>query len=1246
MVAGKKSPSPLKLSDVFAQETNQVASKNEKHNANGNKEECKENTKNILNKYRITESNKNGIVNMRIKKGFYMNNKNNNIKTKVNEPNGIEEGQIYNNSDINNSTKNIINKKIYKESNLLIANGASGLIVHNGIICLSKKGNQLFIVSSLKRSYCIYDPHKLRKAYSSGYFSEDIKNLYIFNGYVYIIFNKKTYKINDTEEKKIFNMDCHKYNIIDLLIVSDYLLTYSKKEIIIWDDSENDESHFVTDSYSDEDSSYEEKEEKEETTEEKKENFEEINETEVPDATTLDNDDLKNKENSFENKNYLYKSIILFDDESSTEINKIIHPDGYTNKILILTNENKLYLYNINKEKIIHEYNCINNLNLNNYKHIKLMSKTNKNDEICIVTTKNELYIINIEKDEIIYSKNIYMNDDLISCVNFYNYKEDGEMVSIILLGTEHGKILMINEKNIQYFTLRNVHDYVKTILVAPNGYIYSAGYDNKINLLNFNKNLFTLEIMKKRNSCVGIVNKIKYLDDENYKLIVSANLSNSLNEGNLFIISPNNPEQNREFSWSKKIKALNKNIIDFDINTNRHYDWNNILICLENSDRVYLGSSYKKVIENEYLSLPLEVIEKAQRDLNVGKKKQKMNKNSIEADESDNDKENILLLDGKITVKNVIKHVEEEYKIYDENNNDSEYLFNTKKKKYATSVLISTCGHIGIVGYNDGEIHSFNIQSTTYRSEYKLNKYSIKSKAHINGEVLKLYLYGINHFVSAVNSEEDTCLRVWNIYTGDLTYTYNIKNEYKLEENNNSEENIKIQSFYHYNILTVACLSNNNVLILDIEQKCITRKLKFLFSVTNVTFSKDNRLILFALDNKALLIYEIISNTFIDYLLFKNHIIYMIYNDINLYTAHHNSQNFIYSFTNKNLFNNNNYVVNDYKLFNAMPFEQFSDSENENNSEHPYRTWNLDELTMNTENVENDTTHLNYSENDENNSNLKSKDKHNYIHVIQPYVSSENQINKNLLTMSGYTISKIAYLIFLDKIKENCRVEENVKKNEDIPFFLSAKLDSNNNNINNIEYIDEKEDEFLKNITEENPNNDQIEDQTVEEINSNNKESEQNENEIDNKQIITKSVKKSKRITKNIKDGIICSKLQEMIGKTEESYNETLKYLKSLSPSGVHFNILSLSTKKELENMMNFFIYHVKTNDNIDLIQSYILIFLKTHGKKLLKAKEKNLQNSIRVLLQEVQKSWSSVNVLFENIIFFINFLTNIQME
>lgn len=284
MVAGKKSPSPLKLSDVFAQETNQVASKNEKHNANGNKEECKENTKNILNKYRITESNKNGIVNMRIKKGFYMNNKNNNIKTKVNEPNGIEEGQIYNNSDINNSTKNIINKKIYKESNLLIANGASGLIVHNGIICLSKKGNQLFIVSSLKRSYCIYDPHKLRKAYSSGYFSEDIKNLYIFNGYVYIIFNKKTYKINDTEEKKIFNMDCHKYNIIDLLIVSDYLLTYSKKEIIIWDDSENDESHFVTDSYSDEDSSYEEKEEKEETTEEKKENFEEINETEVPDA--------------------------------------------------------------------------------------------------------------------------------------------------------------------------------------------------------------------------------------------------------------------------------------------------------------------------------------------------------------------------------------------------------------------------------------------------------------------------------------------------------------------------------------------------------------------------------------------------------------------------------------------------------------------------------------------------------------------------------------------------------------------------------------------------------------------------------------------------------------------------------------------------------------------------------------------------------------------------------------------------
>ncbi|CAD2095806.1 U3 small nucleolar RNA-associated protein 21, putative [Plasmodium vinckei brucechwatti] len=1231
MVAGKSPPLPLKLSDVFAQETTQEPSKNENHNANGSKK----NTKNILNKYRITESNKNGIVNMRIKKGFYMNSKNNNIKTKeVNDPNEIEDGQF-----CNNNTKNIINKKIYKESNLLIANGTSGLIVHNGIICLSKKGTQLFIVSSLKRSYCIYDPHKLRKAYSSGYFSEDIKNLYIFNGYVYTLFNKKIYKINDTEEKKIFNMDCHKYNIIDLLIVSDYLLTYSKKEIIIWDDSKNDEHHFVTNAYSDEDSSYEEEEE---IPKEKKEILEEGNEIEMPDTTSLDDDDLENKENSFEDKNYLYKIITLFDDESYTEINKIIHPDGYTNKILILTNENKLYLYNINKEKIIHEYNCINNLNLNEHKHIKIMTKANKNNEICIVTTQNELYIIHIEKDEIIYSKNIYMNDDLISCINFYNYKEDGEMVSVILLGTEQGKILMINEKNIQYFTLRNAHDYVKTILVAPNGYIYSAGYDNKINLLNFNKNLFTLEIMKKRNSCVGIVNKIKYLDDENYKLLVSANLSNALNEGNLFIISPNNPEQNREFSWSKKIKILNKNIIDFDINTNRHYDWNNILICLENSDRVFLGSSYKKVIENEYLSLPSEVIEKSQRDLNLGEKKQKRN-NNIGTDESDNNNENLLLLDGKINVKNVIEHVEEDYKIYDENNNDSDYFFNRKKKKYATSVLISTCGHIGIVGYNDGEIHSFNIQSTTYRSEYKLNKYSIKSKAHINGEVLKLYLYGINHFVSAVNSEEDTCLRVWNIYTGDLTYTYNIKNECKLEENNHSEENIKIKSFYHYNILTVVCLSNNNILILDIEQKCITRKLKFLSSVSNVTFSKDNRLILFALDNKVLLVYEIISNTFIDYLSFKNHIIYMIYNDINLYTAHHNSPNFIYSFTNKNLFNNNNYVVNDYKLFNAMPFEQLSDSENENNSEYPYRTWNLDELTMNTENVENNTTHLNYSEND---SHLKSKNKYNYIDVVQPYVSTENQINKNLLTMSGFTISKIAYLIFLDKIKENCRVDENVKKNEDIPFFLSAKLDSNNNNINNIEYIDEKEDEFLKNITKENPINDQTEDKVDEEISANDKEPEQNENEIENKQIITKFAQKSKRIKNSIKDGIICSKLQELIGKTEESYNETLKYLKSLSPSGVHFNILSLSTRKELENMMNFFVYHVKTNDNIDLIQSYILIFLKAHGKKLLKAKDKNLQNSTKVLLQEVQKNWSNINFLFENIIFFINFLTNIQME
>lgn len=46
------------------------------------------------------------------------------------------------------------------------------------------------------------------------------------------------------------------------------------------------------------------------------------------------------------------------------------------------------------------------------------------------------------------------------------------------------------------------------------------------------------------------------------------------------------------------------------------------------------------------------------------------------------------------------------------------------------------------------------------------------------------------------------------------------------------------------------------------------------------------------------------------------------------------------------------------------------------------------------------------------------------------------------------------------------------------------------------------------------------------------------------------------------------------------------------------------------------------------------------------MKSKEKKLKNTTKVLLQEIQGCWSNINFLFENIIFFIKFLTNIQLE
>ncbi|GAB67208.1 hypothetical protein PCYB_112290 [Plasmodium cynomolgi strain B] len=1303
----------LKLSDVFTAEK-KPARENPQHQQSRkpNNEELTEKSRNILNKYRVTQLNNGEFNKIYVKNKFFKDRARVNRLRQPNwevkalpkggddSTNGVptkDANEEDTNEKIDTSVK-FCRRKIHKQSNLLMSNGTIGLVVHNGVMCLSMKGQQCFVITSAKNAFYVLDPHKLRKAYTSEHYPEDIQNLYCANGYVYVIFRKKVYKVNESGGKKIFSLEDDLHSIVNILTVYDYLLTYSKKEIVIWNDVYKegcDNDGFVSDSCSEvgqgdewgEENPDEEKAAKEgevNPDEEKAAKEGEVNPDvekaakEGEDARLLGDPPLSGCPNA---KKHLFKRILLFDDHSDVEIRSVIHPPGYINKVIILTSENKIYLYNINKEKIIHEYSALRSVNLRSEKNIKIMTLTTKKDELCIVTSTNELYIINTERDELVYSKNIHMNEDKITCVQFYNYTFNGESMSIILVGTELGKIIMIDPNSSNYFILRDAHDCVKAILIPPQGggYLFTVGQrDNKINLLNLHKSTFTLDVMKRRNSCVGLINNVKYLDDEKFKIVVSANEVNK-REGNLYIINPHCPEQNKDFSWNKKINLIDRTIIDFDINPNRHYDWNNILVCVKNSHRVYLASSYKKIIDNVFLALPSDVISGAskQRMQRRGKEAAKKRGQGVE---SQGDNPNAVREGLFDWIHNLSNHAQEgtsesneekekEYKIIDDYNQYGDLEEDEgemgMRRKNATSVLISTCGHIGIVGYSDGEIHSFNIQSATYRNEYKLNKYSFKSKAHLNGDILKLYRYGISNFVSASNSKEDLYLRVWNIYTSELVYSYCIKKEYlnsgQCKRNHNSDD-VTISSFYHFNILTVVCLSNNHTVILDIEQKSITRKFDFAYAVTNATFSADNRLILFALKNRTLLLYEIISNTFIDYLLFKSDITSMLYNDVYLYTAHSDAENYLYSFTNKNLFNSNNYVVNDYQSFGAFLMEELSDEESTRKCSEP----SVGKLIGMDCNV--DDEYLNGSANRAGDSSSETNHKGTLksAQSIEPYKSSEKQINRNLLTMSGFSMSKIAYIIFLDKIKENCRVQESVKKNEEIPFFLSAQLDRN------IEYAEGKELEFLQNITrgeadagEEAAEREEVVDEVVNEVVDEavdevvdkvaDEVGDKGDNQVDTPGDGHAKPKANPRKTKNNKNRHITkvdqiempkSKMQEMLAQNEDSYINVLKYLMGLSPSGVHFNILCLSSKDELENMMNFFIYHVKTNDNIDLIQAYIFIFLKAHGKKLLKTKDKKLRNTTEVLLQEIQTSWSNINFLFESVIFFIKFLTNIQME
>ena len=101
----------------------------------------------------------------------------------------------------------------------------------------------------------------------------------------------------------------------------------------------------------------------------------------------------------------------------------------------------------------------------------------------------------------------------------------------------------------------------------------------------------------------------------------------------------------------------------------------------------------------------------------------------------------------------------------------------NTQAKVRVTAVAVSNCGNFGVVGYENGGLQKFNMQSGKDRGEFVSKLTGVDSETH-NGEISGLGIDIMNKML--VSSSKDATIKLWDFYRRELQKTYRC--EYPVE--------------------------------------------------------------------------------------------------------------------------------------------------------------------------------------------------------------------------------------------------------------------------------------------------------------------------------------------------------------------------------------------------------------------------------------------------------------------------------
>lgn len=314
----------------------------------------------------------------------------------------------------------------------------------------------------------------------------------------------------------------------------------------------------------------------------------------------------------------------------------------------------------------------------------------------------------------------------------------------------------------------------------------------------------------------------------------------------------------------------------------------------------------------------------------------------------------------------------------------------------YARSICISSCGHFVVIGFSNGLIFKYNMQSGLFRETYE-SKEITDHRAH-DGPVTGVAVDSLD--LVLISGGTDMKLRLWNFKTGVIFMVWDCPAPI-----------LKLELHRENNLLAIA-LENNDVEIRDLEARTLVRKFSNSSKINDIAFTPDSRWLIVAHDDRSIRTYDLNLGKLIDSFLVSSACTSLTVSSTGefLATAHEGSLGI-------NIWCN-------YTIYFPTTLRAMNPNAKPMQLDMPYVR--CDDLSPDDdEEAESDGQIL-----------VESTD------LREPDYISPDQLDKTLITLSGLPSSRWKNLLSIEEVREQQRIQEDERNDKRIkvPFFIPVK--------------------------------------------------------------------------------------------------------------------------------------------------------------------------------------------------------------